>query len=275
MSQFSLHDLRNHLYKSAEVKWSWSLGISLVGLIAAIMGAISAKPGIVAAAGVASISFTVLIAWLREWASTEILKADKCRRLVMQADTQGIPISSAQIAEVHSWGLGRKLQPAPFFGNYYQSAHGHGPRRLADVITESAYFTKFLAGQMQFGLWCFFGFSLFVSVIALSLADFANGLPASEIVAAAKAIAVFVAFLISSDVCILAKKYGDLSKAAELTFFQSDQLRLQEQPDITIVRMVAEDYGIALLQCPPIPNWLFLRHQDDLNKAYSAGHAQD
>jgi hypothetical protein len=273
MSQSNaLADLRNHLYHAAEIKWAWSLGLAFAALLLSIVGVTSKTASFIEFTGAAALMLPVVIAWLREIASSEILRADKCRRLVLYSDGLGQVISPAQLADVRAWGLGTDVRPAQFVGSYYASKHTPGPQRLADITTESAFFTKALAGKLQFALWILFAVALFLAGFALLLADFAKGFATDQLVSAAKAIGVFVGFLISGDFALLAKKYGDLNKAAELAFHQSEQLREQGNPSGDVVRTIADDYGIALLQCPPIPSWLFRRYQSALNKAYQDSH---
>ncbi len=269
----TLSDLRNHLYDGAEAKWNWTLRISVAALVASIIGTASANAVALTITGLASIAFPVVISWIRELASTEILHADKCRRLVLYSDGLGHTVAAAELAEVNSWGLGSQIQPAPFSGSYYQSTHSPGPRRLADITTESAYFTKFLAGKVQVWLWWIFAVSIAVVIGTLSLAELAKSAAPTDLVIAAKAIGIFVAFLVSSDVALPAKKFGDLSKAADLAFRQGDQLRRLPEPDVEFVRTIVDDYGTASLQCPPIPSWLFLKYQAALNAAYQGSHS--
>lgn len=45
-----------------------------------------------------------------------------------------------------------------------------------------------------------------------------------------------------------------------------------EEPSHDEVREVVEDYGVALLQCPPIPAWLYSWFRDPLNDIYRDSH---
>jgi hypothetical protein len=125
---------------------------------------------------------------------------------------------------------------------------------------------------MQFGLWVLFGFSLLILAFSLSLANFAKDASLNSIIATLKGIAVFLGFLVSGEVAILAKKYLDLMRAAERAYSACAVLRESATIDLEAVRAVTDDYGIACLQCPPIPSRLFLSYQDAINKAYGSAH---
>ncbi|TSA07285.1 MAG: hypothetical protein D4R79_17800 [Comamonadaceae bacterium] len=268
----TLSELRNHLCQVAEKRWLWSLYLAAIALFVAVGAAFSQQLWVGGTAGLVGVILPLAVAWLRETASGELLQCDKCRRLILYADGLGHDIPASQLLGVRAWGLGASLGPAPFTPPYYASKLPVGPRRLADIITESAFFTRALAGKVQFVLWIVVGVGVVAAVSALLLSDFAKGSSSDSVLAVAKSIGLFVAFLISGDTALLAKKYGDLERAAHLTFDRCARLRDEAAPSSEDVRAVAEDYGVALLQCPPIPSRLYLLYRDSLNDLYRDSH---
>lgn len=253
----TLSELRNHLYQLAEKRWTWSVCLAVCTLVASLIALFNQHPRVAAIAAAGGALLPVVVAWLRESASTALLHGDKCRRLILYADGLGQQIPASQLADVRSWSLGASLGPAPFTPPYYASKLPVGPRRLADITTESAFFTRALAGKVQTALWVAFGVTAAVVVAGLFLSDFAKGTSVDTVLSASKAIGLFVAFLISGDAALLAKKYGDLEREAQRAFERCAMLRENTTPSAEDVRAVTEDYGVALLQCPPIPSWLY------------------
>lgn len=235
-----------------------------------VIGLGSHTIGWVTSVGVAAGLLPVAVTWLRELATGFQVRADKCRRLILYSDGLGIDVSAASVAEVKAWAAGKALAEAPFVRPFYSSIKAPGPQRLADIVTESAFFTEHLAAKIQFWLWAIFGLTLVASIFALNLADLAIG--TSQLLLVAKSIAVFIAFVISGDVALLAKKYGDLRSDARHAFQRCAQLRDMEKLSHDEVREVVEDYGIALLQCPPIPAWVYKWFRDPLNDIYRDCH---
>lgn len=268
----TLSELRNHLYQLAEARWLWSLYLAVFALVVSVSAAFSQHLWVGVTAGLVGAVLPVVVAWLRETASSELLQGDKCRRLILYADGLGHEIPPSQLLDVRAWGLGVSLGPAPFTPPYYASKLPIGPRRLADILTESAFFTCALAGKVSFALWIIFGVGITAAACALLVSDFAKIGASDSILAISKSIGLFVAFLISGDAALLAKKYGDLERAAHLAFDRCSRLRDEATPSTEDVRAVAEDYGIALLQCPPIPSRLYLRYRDSLNDLYRDSH---
>ena len=269
-----LADLRNHLYGRAEWLWQGSLVLSGTVLVLTLWGFWSNVPSWLSVTGVAAIIAPVVVAWMREAASELIVRGDKCRRLILYADGFGREIASSELAEVRAWGLGVDTDTAPFVRPYYSSREAPGPRRLADILTESAFFTKQLAAKVRGGLTGAFILAIAAAAAALYLADLVSNTGLPGLLIAAKSVATFIAFLISGDFLLLMKKYGDLEQEGGRTYERCARLRIQQDLREHEVISVAEDYGVALLQCPPIPVWLYLRYRDALNNVYRRSHRQ-
>jgi len=269
-----LSDLRNYLYSRAEWMWQGSLAITGIVLALTLWGFWSNSPNWLSITGLAAIIAPIVVAWQREAASQLVVRGDKCRRLILYADGFGREIASSELAEARAWGLGVNTDAAPFIRPYYSSKETPGPRRLADIVTESAFFTKQLAAKVRAGLTGAFILAIAAAVAALYLADLVSNTGLPGLLVAAKSVATFIAFLISGDFLLLMKKYSDLEQEAGRAYERCARLRIQLDLHEDEVISVVEDYGVALLQCPPIPMWLYLRYRDALNDVYRRSHRQ-
>lgn len=171
-----LSDLRNFLYERAERLWQISLVLALLTLCFTVIGLWSRTTGWIASAGVVAGLLPVAVTWLRELATGSQVRADKCRRLILFSDGLGTDVSTAAVAEAKAWAAGKQLAEAPFVRPYYSSTKTPGPQRLADIVTESAFFTEHLAAKIQFWLWAVFSLTLVAAILALNLADLAAAL---------------------------------------------------------------------------------------------------
>jgi hypothetical protein len=120
-STIDLTDTRNHLYQKAETWWLVSIAISVITLFMTLVAHWIGSPGWVSLGGIVAIIAPVTIAWAREAASTNLLRGDKCRRLILYADGFGHEIAPEDIAQVKAWALGAQLKEAPFVKPYYSS----------------------------------------------------------------------------------------------------------------------------------------------------------
>lgn len=267
-----LSDIRNHLYQTAEDWWIRSLVFSVITLLISVFALWYTTAVWVGVAGVISIIAPVAITWMREIASTCMLKGDKCRRLILYADGLGTEIPADELAQVRAWRLGCELREAPFVRPYYSSDRLPGAQRLADIVAESAFFTHHLASKLSAGLWASFVCALILSCIVLYFADFMESGGPGSLIPIAKSVAVFVAFLIAGDFLLIAKKFSDLKNDAHQTLTRCVHLRSGAHIDTDEVRSIVEDYGISLLQAPPIPGKLYLHYRDELNEIYRDSH---
>lgn len=268
----SLAEVRNHLYLRAEMLWQASLVFALATLLLTLFGLWTQNPAWLGVTGIAALILPIAIVWIRESATTFVIRGDKCRRLIFYSDGLGQEITPADVSEVRAWSMGDSLGPAPFSPPYYSSTQPQGIQRLADIAAESAFFSANLARKLQVWLWIAFGLLLIFAVFTLYLADLTAKQNTGGLIFAAKSVAVFISFLISGDFAILAKKYGDLREKANYVFQQCANLREDVRATNEAVRGLIEDYNIALTQCPPIPSWLYARYQDQLNSIYRDSH---
>lgn len=267
--------LRNHLFLRAEHLWELSILLAVAMLAATLVGLWVNKPFIVSTVGLVALVFPVAVSWLREAANVAQLRADKCRRLILLADGLGHEIAPAELAEVRAWGLGVKLDQAPFVRPYYSSTLLFGFQRLADMSAEAAFFTEQLAGRMATALKSAFCIALVAAIVALALIDFPGSVAQSSIVLGAKSVAIFLAFLISGDFLLIAHKYSDLRDAAQRAYQRCARLRTDGNVSADEVRAVVEDHGVSLTHCPPVPFWLYSYYRDELNSIYRQSHRVD
>jgi hypothetical protein len=267
-----LSDIRNHLYQSAESWWNRSLCVSGITLFLTVTACWDTAPVLIMVAGAVSIVAPILIIWMREIASENQLRGDKCRRLILFADGMGADIPADEVAQIRGWGLGYELQDAQFVHPYYSSAKSPGPQRLADIIGESAFFTYHLTSKLSAWLWTVFLSTLILSGFILYLSDLMQGSSPGSFVPVAKSVAVIIAFLIAGDFLLIAKKFTDLKNNSYETLTRCVSLRAAHEVNSDEVRTVAEDYSISLLQAPPIPGKLYLHYRDELNEIYRTSH---
>ena len=273
-----LIDIMQFLYKKAERLWWITFIIAISTPLFSLFAVWSNKATfLVIIASIATIT-PIAISWIRHYAAVIYAKADKCRRLMLYADGLGREIASEELASIRAWVIGKRLKNAEFVPPYYLSNKPVGPNRLADIISESAFFTSQLSGKVVFFLWIVLLTSLLI-VIGLLLSSnlFVSTeeiLQSNIISTISKSAAIVVAFLISGDFALLIKKYADLRSVAESTFIQCVKLRNDSTPSTNQIFFVVEDYNVVLVQSPPIPALVYNRYKDELNKVYRLSYVQ-
>lgn len=271
--QRDLSDVRNHLYDNAELYWWVSVFIALITLVVVLSAVWVANTKFLVVAGIIAIMSPVVISWIREISSSVCSEADRCRRLILYGDSIGRAISTDELAEIRSLVISCRLREAPFVKPYYASSAPVGPNRLADIVAESAYFTKFLSGKMVLFCWVIVSCSLAAVIIMLMIGDvFSNQ---SMLAGITKSISIFIGFLISGDFGLTLKKYSDLKNEAAETYRICTRLRNVEGLTDMEIFVPVENYNLALSKAPPVPYKLYMKYRDELNESYRSSHASE
>jgi hypothetical protein len=266
-------DIRFYLYAQAAKWWNLSFVLAVTAPLASVLAVWNDSPWALYVIALLSLVTPICIAWSREIANTNIIRADKCRRLILFEDGLGWPATKEDLAEIRAWAINVQLKQAPFIKPYYASTKPKGANRIADIVTESSFFTTNLAGKAAFGLFMLcLGAAIAVAIILHLSGSQTSINTGSGYSLIAKSIAVIISALISGDFLILAKKYYDLKGAADRVFQRCASVRDQKKAGADLVLPIVEDYGIALLQAPPIPGWLYKHYRDELNRIYRASH---
>lgn len=271
-----IENLRNHLYAHGERLWWISFWVVIGTQVLMLVALWINHTTLVAAVALLALAAPILIAWLREKANTAVIRADKCRRLILYADGIGRAITGEELSEVRAWGMGSAVKDAEFVTPYYTSAKPVGPNRLADITAESSFFTCQLSERVLGTLWLVLLLSLCIVLSILFLSDILvpserQGI-ADLINSLAKSMAIVIAFLLSGDFLLLIKRYSDLRSTANDTFMQCVNLRDNVSIQESQIRWIVENYNIGLIQSPPIPSLYYRKYKDALNHIYRASH---
>ena len=149
-------------------------------------------------------------------------------------------------------------------GITYASDQPHGPRRVLENLSESAWFTKHLASKCVVLVASTVLITLSIAVTALlwsagTLSSTATGL------AAAKATAATFVFLISVGSIRSWVGYSKLSQKARDTDSEACRLLSGNPTEFDCQRLLAE-YQLARASAPLIPTWVWKMCRDSLNE---------
>lgn len=201
-------------------------------------------------------------------------KANECKRLAESLKRQleswagfGRPLSLRMIADLRQKlpdTLPPEVDQLLREGNTYASTEKPGPRRAADNLCESSWFSHHLAG------WCasvIGGVFLVALMSSLGLLFYvAVEVPANSAgVYAAKCVSATMLFIMSGGAWRAWQGYRSFS--ARTKEIDSDAARLadEEAPDICEVQRLLGEYQLARASAPLIPTWVWRlrRHRLD------------
>lgn len=149
-------------------------------------------------------------------------------------------------------------------GITYASDEPHGPRRVLENLSESAWFTKHLASKCVLLVASTIIITLVVAISALLWSAQTLGSTPTG-VAAAKAIAATFLFLISVGSIRSWAGYAKLSQKAKETDTEACALLKGEPTEFDSQRLLGE-YQLARASAPLIPTWVWKMCRGSLNE---------
>lgn len=249
-------------------RWlNWTLGLSLAVQGITILSATLSSGSGPKAIGVVVALAQILLFIFRRWGKTHFGMAEQIRRLVMLHEGLGIQPSEDQLAAI--WervGNPQDAKPA-YLDPYYESSAPKGCKRLIEITRESAFFTASLARSAAMFFWGAAITGLGAAFFALVVAIQTHANPAAlEIVA--KSVIASMAFWVTGDLVTMALQYSGLATAASRVQTQCAHLLSKAEQHADEVHPLTAEYNCAVIQAPPIPEWIYRWRQHVLNQAW-------
>lgn len=262
-----LVDVMGLEYSRSKQWLNWTLGLSLaVQGMTILSAALSSGPG-PKAIGVVVALAQILLFIFRRCGKNHFGLAEQIRRLVMLHDGLGIQPSEDQLAAIWERVGNPQDAKAAYLDPYYESSAPKGCKRLIEITRESAFFTASLARSAATAFWgaAITGLGAAVFALVVSIQTHAN--PAAlEIVA--KAVIASMAFWVTGDLVTMALQYSGLATAASRVQTQCAHLLSKVEHRADEVHPLTAEYNCAVIQAPPIPEWIYRWRQHVLNQAW-------
>lgn len=266
-----LNQLSRLLFDKAASRWQWSIGMSFLSGIIALGLSIVAPPLTtnVIFAGVAA-TIIAIGYFLRFSFENCYDVAETMRRQSVLSEGLGWPIARSQFNEWRQRAGGKLLKLAaanPRQPDYYATSETAGPKRLAEMTFESLFWTKSLYRRVQDYLFIMMFLALFLLIGILLI------MPLFSLEDSARIMLVYFVYLaipvlISVD---LLGMYLRLQRAVgSLNAIENrlEALATETTPNEgEVLRSVAE-YNCTVATGLPIPNWVFKRHQAEIEACW-------
>jgi hypothetical protein len=269
-------------FDQAKTCWRWWL---VVQGVAPVLGVIAALvpdwKGVAVAAPLFTVVLGLVALHFRAEAEQHFENGERIRRTDLLCVGLGIEPPAEEIARQLT---DTSAEPSPELAlksPYYNSQLGHGPRRLAHIVAESAHFTDALAKHTAklCAKVAIVGatFVLLVLLAVLALIPKTAAPPgsgasllqqnASGIASACIAMGSFFAL---GTLIELWRSFGSLSRIAEATRTRCMALLHQRSLALHDVLFALEPYNCALAKSAPIPSFIWEKHKDRLTASWAA-----
>jgi hypothetical protein len=272
--QADLIQLARFLFGTAARQWWLAWGLELVaGVVSIALGLVRASEN-AALAGAAIVGALMLVAYfIRLKAEDNYDTAETMRRQSVFSEGIGWRIAGWQRRRwVQKAGKKRldKLGIEPREVDYYATSADVGPRRLAEMTAESAFYTR--TQYVKVRLWMLVA-SVVVVVAAVVLLgiSISREVPSSSGLFIATAVFLAVPVLTSMDMFGWWLKLGSLDQGIEEVERDLEEA-LPVSNEADVVRLVSE-YNCIVISGIPITNWMFFRWHDEIARLWAEEQA--
>ncbi len=259
------------LFDRAKRWWTWTnrlrFGTVAFSIAATLLDASSLTTALVAA-------LLALGAWWAQYKTdTARDQANDLRRQIDLQDGLGWPVSPLFLADL-SAATHTEIAPGAPSELYFESTSEANAKRLAENVRETGFFSEHLSATAEQTMWGVTAALVLVAVsglfAALEFVDNIETLRTLGVVLATVLLAVE-----ATGVARLALDYQSFRKAACDAKTDADRLLAGTSVDTIEVVHVAETYYISRARAPLLPNWVYSRRRDELNRLWRQSYGAE
>lgn len=266
-----LNQLSRLLFNEAAKKWYVAIALEVVaGAIATIVGVArfpdNATFILIIVASVMAVS--AYVSRLRFHVQYDT--AETMRRQSILSEALDWPIDKIQLSE---WKqrAGKRLRTAaktkPRVDGYYDTKKEIGPERLADMMIESAFYTRNLYIKLRTIIWIVF-VAATLSVALLLIIALSSPLPSNAGMLISQAVLLFIPTVLSIDLLGWGIKLGGLISGIREVESDLERLVQNKVADLSQVMRIVSEYNCLVTMGMPIHNWLFNKWHDEIKELW-------
>ncbi len=220
-------------------------------------------------------AFTVAYS-VSQWHSDSLYnKTEEIKRKLEFQDGLGWIISDQEKSDLilEAPPTAKKKAYGPEESPYFDSTEAISPRRAIENLKQSAWYTRHLAKEMAKYMFAFsvlvFALAVFFMVVAFQSPLLQEWGPRIG-----RIVSAVLVFMVASGYVRLGFRYLTFSQNAERINDRGTQLwKLEALTDIQAIQVLHE-YQIARVTAPMIPDWLWRRKEEELNRLWTQQKSQ-
>ena len=260
------------LYEKSKRRWALSIVCTLLALFPVPLMVLTVDQSLRWCGVIIALALSVGGKWLEWWGIILGSEAEMIQRMGEYHRGLGRPIDSKKIADKRAKyrGLDKSADKSRIDSYYdYEGAVDAGMKgggRLAEMFKESSWWTEHLAHET--------GKLLLAAIIVVILAS--GGLIVYSWVVSTSVsdgiTGLVVCAILAVDLILLQRRYVSLEASSRETYYRLRSLLggCRGTLDRGVVLIGIQDYVIARTAGPPIPRWIYSRHQAHLNRLWSS-----
>ncbi len=267
-----LNQLSRVLFNEAATLWQWSIVLEIIaGFIGVICSLVQLTLEVDTAVSITIVLVLAISLYKRYRFEIIYEDAETMRRQSVLSEGLNWAIAVSQFNDWKNKAgskILKKFSLQSRSSSYYESQQVPGPKKLAEMTFESAYWTKCLYRKLRNYFIIILVVSVGMLICVLSI------LPITHInvnlqIILINAIYLIIPVMLSIDLTGLVLKLSrniqslfDIEKSLETICQQND-------PDIAEVMRLVSEYNCIVSGGIPIPNWFFSFHHDDIQASRS------
>jgi hypothetical protein len=267
-----LNQLSRTLFDDGAANWYSAAAIEVfAGVLGAILSVIGASGNWALLGAMVGL---ILFGWayyLRLRFEHKYDLAETMRRQSVLTEALGWPVERVQASE---WRrrAGRKaveqVRQRPREQAYYSTTEPVGPRRLAEMTIESAFWTRHLYGKLRIIVWAIFVVALIVSALVVSAPAF-GVTPQAVAVRIATAVYILLPVLLTIDLLGWAIRLGRLMFGIREVEADLERLERFDAVDAQQVLRLISEYNCLVVNGFPIHRRLYQRWHDVIHELWT------
>lgn len=267
-----LNQLSRLLFDTAANDWYLAIGIeiltALIGVGASI--AILTNDWKLFLAIIGFILFTISY-YLKLRFENTYDRAETMRRQSVITEALGWSIGQTQFSE---WRLRAGKKILDMFKmksrdkDYYATKKPEGSRRLLEMTTESAFFTRHLYCKLQGLIWLLFVIAVVFSIIVIGVSQFQFVSPNTRFFVV-YGIYLLLPVMLTVDLLGLGLRLGRLSESIEEVEEDLERLDKEKRINETQVMRLISEYNCQVTSGVPVHSFLFRMWHDEINELWN------
>jgi len=263
MDNIKLLGLQRAEFQRAEKLQKWANRLQISNVVASIACVIIQEILLVYTLSIISILLALAWFFMSEESKMSHSTAERARRAIVIRNGLGIKLGSKPYSDLvmlfkASSDNARQWEDK----EYFKSESEYGNQKLAEIVEESAFWSKFLLQEYAKNTWLHFSSVLVVSIIALFLITFFDFTQLGKTIG--QIFCLILMWLITGNLFSKALKLTSSSSAVNSIEERLNNLiQGGEVKDDIIIYM--SDYNSVIEGTPVIPSKIYLKNKDKLN----------
>jgi hypothetical protein len=192
--------------------------------------------------------------------------AERARRAVLFKNGLGISLSGKAYSDLKmSFKVSNEEGAKYEDKDYFKSSEKFGAKKLAEIVEESAFWSKHLFKLSAIRYWIYFGLAVFISLLGLLLIPLLNIGNLNLFIP--QVFCLVLTWLVTGNLFLTALSFAKATEVCDSIESRLENMGANGEPPEDIL-IIVSDYNALVETSPILPSNLYKKHRDRLNKLW-------